>query len=401
LLMLSTTAKADLYFALAAFAGAVFAADYASQRETESRRGPLVGLFCSMAILLAAKPNGLASAPFLLVTAIAGRRWISGRWPRLQELRHERLLLGALFLMTSYWYLRNLFHFGNPVFPIAVTLPILGKLPGTLSMAAFYNLGEFDALSLPMKWLHNWFELKGWAGVFYIHDGRFSGLGPLWPIFFLPGLLAGLYLAAQTRLRVALFLFTVGVGSFLVTPMNWYPRYSFAIVLFGAVAWTWTLHHLFNGRTKTWLQIATWVLASWSYAASVPNTYFSARLVIDQLRSLRQPIPAIASFKLNGLKHYLSDQAARRTSELRIGFDTQAFYSALRPWQRIGELTYLDVEEENGNFEAVLSRPLDYVHVTLDSPLNRWLAAHPEHFLKLKDTEDYPHGVLYEVRQIP
>jgi hypothetical protein len=400
-LMLGTTVKTDLYFALASFGGVIFASVCVAspKNDEDSAIFGWIGLLVSCGLMLGVKPNGLANAPLIVLSAVCGRRWVQGHWQMRQTLHYwVKLwpLVALMGLIGGFWYSRNFLHYGNPVYPIQLHIPFIGDLPGTLSMSAFYDLGEFERYPLALKWLHNWFELKGWAGVFYIHDGRFSGLGPLWVIFFLPALIFGILKARRERNLAFAFFLLVGALTFFATPMNWYPRYSLGVVFFGAVAW---IEARNSGILLGWeraLSKWSWVLACYSFLAVLPNTFFTHLLMWKQVKSLSKPLPAILSFKLNDLKREISTLSVSHTGPLRIGFDTQSFYSALRPWQDVAHLEYLDIEEEGG-FDHIFQRKLDLVHVVQGTPFHKWLQARPLQFRKRMETMDSPLGVLYEV----
>jgi hypothetical protein len=193
------TAKNDL-FALALLLAAAALLVQASRDDDAGVGLPLIaGLAAGLA----------AGTKFSLIPPVGalavGIAWMAGRGERL---RPTAIFAGAALATGGFWYLRNLFHAGNPLPWVSEVGPI--DLPGLdqsfnsppdHSVAGYLTDGTV---------LSSWFE-----------PGLSAQLGPLWPLLALvgvTGLAIGLAQRRHPGLRMASLAGTVALVFYLVQP---------------------------------------------------------------------------------------------------------------------------------------------------------------------------------------
>lgn len=152
----------------------------------------------------------------------------------------------ALFLLGVGWYLSSIVEFGNPTYP--VDPPVLEGLftetgwsvEEVVQIELDYTprLRETPSLLRPLL---AWSE-PGTGFYIYAFDSRLAGLGPLWPIIWLPAIAIWL-LAAATRgaWRLPLALSGLFAGFFAIQTYPWWTRFTWWLAGLGmvAAAWVW------------------------------------------------------------------------------------------------------------------------------------------------------------------
>lgn len=147
----------------------------------------------------------------------------------------KRVLLlsgGALLACVAiggWWYFFNFAYHQNSFWPMQVQLGGRVLLPGVWTTDEFYQ-GALPASLAEMSGLYRLITIWQEPASHYTADMRLGGLGPLWFVFGVPGLVV---FAVQTIRRPSVrgwsVLFYI-VATFLLTPANWHTRYVLASV---------------------------------------------------------------------------------------------------------------------------------------------------------------------------
>jgi hypothetical protein len=182
----------------------------------------------SLGLVLGSKGTGVVMVPVFAVAVIGGCLWREGwsRWP----VWLRRVALGLLITAGTggYWYLRNAYHTGNPVYPIEVRFGARVLVPGYDAAGMMNNeipdwLARFPpVLRVPVAWLQLDAPIQGYAPT--------GGLGYVWLLAGLPAvaILAGRSFrdrsaASRRELRFALILVSLLL---IVQPAPWWARFT-------------------------------------------------------------------------------------------------------------------------------------------------------------------------------
>lgn len=246
------------------------------RRKRKERRGTV--FLCGAAAGLTAGSKVVGLSLCLLPLAIAAAALLGRpedrRGPR--RLATHLGLLGTGFLAGGgWWYLKNLFLYGNPVFPLDVKLPGL-HFPGaftaeTLRMAPFH----VD----PHRWLEMVYAFFGPAALLLAA----AGLGALsWHVLRgregYEGRGRGIVASPMARKRVAagLVLFVPLWTSYelFVIPFNNQVRFLIPAFLVAGLGWARVVDRL----PRRLGAAATLVFCGWLWAAALPRSVWSWRL---------------------------------------------------------------------------------------------------------------------------
>jgi hypothetical protein len=154
-------------------------------------------------------------------------------------------LAGPALLIGGYWYIKNWVLYGNPVYPMEIS--IFGKV---LFKGLYKEMIEpvpdvINRLSYFTRPVYVWLENIE----YYLYDSRLGGLGPIWFILFIPSLAFSLLHAAKKRKYYFLVVAATIIAGFFLYPRNWTPRYVIFIVGLGALSFGYILNY-FNGTGK-------------------------------------------------------------------------------------------------------------------------------------------------------
>jgi hypothetical protein len=159
-------------------------------------------------------------------------------------LRHAAILFGSMLPGCFYWYLRNLIHFGNPFYPVA-----LAGLPG-YDMKAILPIDPAFREDPWARLLDPWQELAYGSP----YD---DGMGAVFAAIVIPALFFWWLLGRRRESGLAWFL-TAGALGFFALSNTSTPRYGiFAILIsFLLVGELWTAVHSRALRALTWIAVA-------------------------------------------------------------------------------------------------------------------------------------------------
>jgi hypothetical protein len=159
-----------------------------------------------------------------------------------------------VLLLGGYWYIKNWVVYGNPVYPIAISL-----FGVTLFKGLYQGIIEpppeiINSLSYLTKPLYVWLENTK----YYLYDSRLGGLGPVWFILLLPSLIFS-WAHAYTKKNYNYFvIFIIIAAAFALYPRNWTPRYVIFLAGLGALSFGFVLERF--SRRDTWLRSIALIL---------------------------------------------------------------------------------------------------------------------------------------------
>jgi hypothetical protein len=239
----------------AGFAASVMAGIAASTlfvfpgREGASRLWLGVLWGASLGLVLGAKGTGVVLAP-VVVLAVLGVVSVREA-PRREALRAWGAGLVVALAVGGYWYVRNAYNTGNPLYPIQLKLGARvlrpGYDPSDLTRAQLPDwLAQVPApLRVPFAWLQRDAPIQGYDPI--------GGLGYLWPVAELPAVIVLLALGLRRGSdpgRGRLF-FVAGVCFLLlaVQPAPWWARFTLWLHVLGLPFLALGLARVSAGRT--------------------------------------------------------------------------------------------------------------------------------------------------------
>lgn len=183
------------------------------------------------------------------------------------------LLLVALAL-GGFWYVRNLFNFGNPVFPFAMSLGPLqfeGPLPADTVRWLPHQPSEYSSMpvwkTIAWNWIH---DVRFPASRPIQYDERLGAWGMMWPVlvasmvaFFIGGLAAiaraPRSAGASRPWRALVPVVGVALLGLATLPASWWSRYAIGYIVVSALPVAWAVDRL-DGRAR--LVVAVAILAA-------------------------------------------------------------------------------------------------------------------------------------------
>jgi hypothetical protein len=173
--------------------------------------------------------------------------------------------LVPLILMGGYWYIKNWIRYGNPVHPMEISF-----LNITIFKGLYQGIIEpapeiINKLHPVIRPLYVWLENVE----YYLYDSRLGGLGPIWFILFLPGLVFSIVYAIVKRNYKFIALFIIFTAAFLMHPRNWNPRYVIFIVGLGAISFGLVFDY-FRGRNNIFRMLVLFLVVYTFFTSNSP-----------------------------------------------------------------------------------------------------------------------------------
>ena len=235
----------------------------------------------AMGLVLSVKSTGIALSG-LAVLALTGL-WIKDVFfpslvpekstgPRqLVKTTFQRLALLLTIALIAlagagYWYFRNYLITGTPLYPVGVTILGHTLFPGvSVSEAISENSNTLTQLKNQpgvVQILYTWAQgLKAWPVSIKGYDSRNGGLGFIWLFACIPSILIAIFSFAKFTPGQKRSLLVLGVITslvFLVTPMNWWARYTIWIYGLGLPCFALVLtNSVFNPKVRIWSKLAS------------------------------------------------------------------------------------------------------------------------------------------------
>ncbi len=136
------------------------------------------------------------------------------------------------FLIGGYWYIKNWFLYGNPVYPMEISFLNTTIFKGLYSGIIDPAPEIMERLSPFKRLIYVWLEKVN----YYLYDSRFSGFGPIWFIISLPSIAFCLIHSLRHGRFRFLFLSMILIVTFILYPRNWNTRYVIFILGLGALS---------------------------------------------------------------------------------------------------------------------------------------------------------------------
>lgn len=350
----------------------------------------LIGIMYSL--IIGIKATGLilvlVTIPFvtlhLLKTQHSWKRlgWKSS-WSKL-------LLLSFPSFFGLYWYIKNLILFGSPIYPFG--FKVMGH---TLFPGKTFQEYAADAVSAPENLLpHNalariwfvWTEQEKWSGCLYNYDSNYSGLGPIWLIILLPALVGAVYIIIKKRMMLFAGTLLAVAIAYAVYPANFYPRYTFFILLAAIPAFGLVLDHC-KDWSRRLLKLLTIMLAAFTFFTTYTLCYFPPQAIADEVKSYRDGASHGLMYKSLPGNAFIVAQELSKEGDT-IAYDSKPYF--IYPlWRRDfkNNVTYIPLTEPRIWKEQLLKEGVDYVFTFKNSPENK--AAHTLQLKKVYEDADY------------
>jgi hypothetical protein len=247
------------------------------------RAAPAFG--AGIGLALSIKASGL-SVGLLPLVMIGGLIVVRGRDALRRHLPFV-LSVGAIACVVgSYFYLRNAWHKGNPVYPVQVAFHGRVLLPGTPLREQITETGvtppfmaQFPAWKKIATTWSQAYTLHMWPESIKFFDAREGGLGFSWLLAGVPAALGLAVKRTWDALRpgserapaiLFLFLFVHIAISFVLAPLNWWARYTAWLHVLGLPAAAVVLDGI---RMPRWrIPTALWA-GAWAWIALVEGFY--------------------------------------------------------------------------------------------------------------------------------
>lgn len=214
-------------------------------REPDPRRRLALYLLAGVAIGL-----GAGTKVFLLIllgvlgtTAVAAS-WLRSRpGTRLAAIAETAAISTPTVLLGSYWYVKNLVVYGNPLWPFTIgPFPGLGTVQELAVDDPPYLADAPSIIQVAASWLTD-FTL-----ITYQSDIQFGGYGLVWPLLLVGGV-AGAVLLVRRRAWLPLGLICApAVVTLLLMPMAWWLRYTLFLPVLAAALFAVALSATRRGR---------------------------------------------------------------------------------------------------------------------------------------------------------
>lgn len=235
---------------------------------------------------------GVLYGAVAVLVLLANIVWWQRRNPR--SWRACGVRFGAFVLpivvLGSFWYIRTWVEYGNPTYPYSIEMAGVTVFDGISPSDVNAPPAQIQRFPAPIRSLASWARVP----LGYAYDQRTNGFGATWLFFELPALAIFATYCAFRR-RMLLFNFVVPfLVIFILTPSNWWSRFTLVIVAPGAVALVYLLERIRRRSLALALQAAVIVavvtgcaLASKRYTVTRPFTANEIASAVGDPRSER------------------------------------------------------------------------------------------------------------------
>lgn len=329
-------------------------------------------------IVLGTKSSGVAFSILFILLILVIDYWNNKDEYSIKRFSALVSITGSLtLLLGGFWYLRNFYYFGNPIYPYIV------KIGG---LTIFNGLGTVDGLIMmhntPREYIKSsnltniissWLEKEPYYSV----DIRKAGFGALWMIVEVPSIIFTTYIAVKKRIKPLMIFLSFFILFFLTQPANWWTRYTVFIIALGTISTVYLLDHL-NIFTKVVLSIliaglsvyTTFSTLSYlgmndiSYALSRPTnertiggTFYSDFLWVDKV-----------------------------SKDKRIGYAPMTFVYPLFSPKLDNKVYMIDADIKDKWFEKIDEKRIEYITFLKNYMYYKdWIKSYPGHIEKIYD----------------
>lgn len=224
----------------------------------------------------------LVPAIFLLIASIISIK---------QKKTSQKLILNSAvvfvllsLLLGSYWFFKNWFTYGNPIYPFSVSF--LGKdiFPGIMDMKKSIMIPNTPPELLEKSLFERiWMAWKSEPQT-YIYDQRIGGFGPQWILLQFPALILLTIYTILKKRKMFFYVILPFLIIFFLQTTNWWSRYTIFFVAIGSISLAFIMQLIKQRFLRGILQIASFVLILFSMFFSSTQSYFSSNLIIDTMK---------------------------------------------------------------------------------------------------------------------
>jgi hypothetical protein len=183
--------------------------------------------------------------------------------------------------LGSFWYVRTWVEYDNPVYPFRLEFAGVTAFDGMSPSDFAVPPEQIQQFPAPVRSLASW----AWLPLGFTYDQRRDGFGATWLFFELPALVIfSIYCARRRRLLLVDFVVPF-LLIFILTPSNWWTRYTVLIVAPGAVALVFLVERIRRRSVALVLQAAVIVTVVAGCALSSKRSMVSAPITADAIAS--------------------------------------------------------------------------------------------------------------------
>ena len=298
--------------------------------------------------------------------------------------------LVPVVILGSYWYLRNLMHFGSPFYPFG--LKILGD--GTRQVG--WGIG---ALSANVRLLFpRWFE-----SIYDYYNYDRQGYGPQWIILGIPATAFLMAISIRQKLKdnirlILFFILTFLFFIFLWRPDPWSARLALFLPAIGAISVGYVLAN-FSRRSRKLVSYLVLSVILWSALNSALYCYFSpSRFHAFLNLPLEKRTTARLGIFLSPAYLFIDKYATR---EDRIGYTVHgdAFIYPLFGSRLRRRIYYFRKDITYGEMLAKLKEQrITYLLTNANNNVDKIAQGHPRTFVRMFSGKDSVYLVKWEGR---
>jgi hypothetical protein len=325
-------------------------------------------------VVLGAKWSGLLFVFWLVFFLIGQRTYLNkaANRPALAPLlRDSALFLAPALLMGGYWYAKNWYLHGNPLWPFHISFAGISLFPGALRAAQVLSTvapEEIKGLTALVKLWISWRE----PIAAYNYDVQLGGLGPFWFILALPSLYYVARWAVSERNARLVLLFIAVAGMLLLHPDNWWPRFTMFIAGIGAVAFAIVRSAQEDQGTARLIDVLTAAVITYSTLAAFATSYYlpakisSVLAVPSESRTSGLVRPEIMS----GAYEYISRETAASPANIAFGAGLEFTYPLWGP-EQANRVFYIKPQSYRQWVKELENKNVNYLVARTSSRENR------------------------------
>lgn len=296
--------------------------------------------------------------------------------------RGVALVLVPLLLLGVFWYVRAWVGYGNPIYP--VTVSVLGHTifagQGSVQSIILSGVNDPSAVAGKPLWQQMWTSwsndpvLKLQFG--YTYDQRLGGFGPQWLLLEVPALLAyGVYTARKQRTVLLAFLVPC-VVVFLAQPALWWSRFVLFLVAPGAIALAFFLERSRPAVFRVGVQVVALVFVLASFYASSLRGDYSKGYVVGAVQAMRGNLDEGFWFSEDRWVNAVPAGSRIGWVKATLTYNIFALYGP-----SLQNRVYALPETSAADFFAqVQADKITYLFTGGETPAARWAAADPQEF---------------------